>query len=145
MPAVFRPSLSQRHFTTELYSRPLKNSYFKVYTDTKHAWCKSFSFHAATKPFHAKQQIVHGTHTKSMKYITTLPGAQTFLRKTRYIHYSINVSTIGNLHLKLGYTLQKRPNNTPFWHQSHFMQTVRLCIVVGTHTKGIKHTNIVRC
>ena len=36
-------------------------------------------------------------------------------------------------------------NNTPFWHQSHFMQTIRLYIVVGTHTKGMKHTNIVRC
>ena len=45
-------------------------------------------------------------------------------------------------------TLQKRPrrgvNNTPFWHQSHFMQTIRLYTVVGTHTKGIKYTNIVR-
>ena len=46
-------------------------------------------------------------------------------------------------------TLQKRQrqgvNNTPFWHQSHFMQTVRLYIVAGTHTKGMKRTNTVRC
>ena len=139
MAAVFRLSLSQRHFTTELYSRPLKNSYFEVYTDTKHVWYKSFSFHAATKPFHAKQQIVHGTHKKSMKYTTTLWGVQTCLRKTRGIHHSTNVSTIGNLHLKSGPTLQKRPwrdvNNTPFWQQSHFMQTIRLHSSWYTHKR----------
>ena len=36
-------------------------------------------------------------------------------------------------------------NNAPFWQQSHFMQTIRLYVVVGTHIKGQKHTNIVRC
>ena len=80
--------------------------------------------------------------------MTILWGAHTFLRKTRGTHH-INVSTIGNLHLKSGYTLQKRPRqgvtNIPCWHQSHFMQTIRLYIVVGTHTKGMKHNNIVRC
>ena len=69
--------------------------------------------------------------------------------KTRCTHHNINVSTIGNLHLNSGSTLQKRPrrgvNNTPFWHQSHFMQTIRLYIVAGTHTKGMKRTNTVRC
>ena len=81
--------------------------------------------------------------------MTILWGAHTFLRKTRCTHHNINVSTIGNLHLKSGYTLQKRPrqgvNNIPCWHQSHFMQTIRLYIVVATHTKGMKHTSIVRC
>ena len=50
--------------------------------------------------------------------------------KTTCIHYNINISTTGKLHLKLGSTLQKLPrwgvNNTPFWQQSHFMQTIGL-------------------
>ena len=41
-----------------------KTLIFEVYTDTKHAWYKSFSFHVATKPFHAKQQTVRGTLKK---------------------------------------------------------------------------------
>ena len=47
--------------------------------------------------------------------------------------------------LKIGLDSPENVNNTPFWHQSHFMQTIRLYIVVGTHIKGLKHTNIVRC
>ena len=65
-----------------------------------------------------------------MKYTTTLWGAQTFLRKTRCIHNNVSISTTENRHLKSGSTLQKLPgwgvNNTPFWQQRHFMQTIRL-------------------
>ena len=110
--------------------------------DTKHAWYNSFSFHSATKPFHAKQQTAW--------YTTTPWGAQTFLRKKKTsILNNDNISATENLHLKSGSALHKLPgwgvNNTPFWQQSHFMQTIRLQRVVGTHTKGIKHTNIVGC
>ena len=47
--------------------------------------------------------------------------------------------------LKIRLDSPENVNNTPFWHQSHFMQTIRLHKVVGTHTKGMKHTNIERC
>ena len=44
--------------------------------------------------------------------------------------------------LKIGLDSPENVNNTPFWHQSHFMQTIRLHKVVGTRTKGMKHTNM---
>ena len=138
--------------TTELYSRPLQIFYFEVHIDTKHAWYGSFSFRAATKPFHAKQQTVHGTHKKSMKYTTTLWSAHTCLRKTTRIHHYISISTKGNLHLKSVSTLQKLPRRGVIYIILHFgNRTIsckllgRLCIVAGTHTKGMKHTNVVRC
>ena len=66
-------------------------------------------------------------HTKKYKVhndIVRCTGKQTC------ICYNINISTTGNLHLKLGSTLQKLPrwgvNNTPFWQQSYFMQTIGL-------------------
>ena len=106
------PSLSQRHLTTELYSRPLKSSYFEVYTETKYAWYNSFSFHAATKPFHAKitQNITLCTvHTQKVRnvydYCEVLPF---FLIKTTYIHHNINISATGSTHLKSGPTLKEK-------------------------------------
>ena len=74
-------------------------------------------FHSATKPFHAKQQ-------KSMSCTDFSQENSMHTLQHQYI------STTGNLHLKPGSTLQKLPgwgvNNTPFWQQSHFMQTIRL-------------------
>ena len=85
-----------------------------------------------------------------MKYTTLLWGAHTFLRKTRCTHHNINVSTIGNLQLKSGYSPETSKAGCIFI--SHVgtrdiscKQLDCTCIVVGIHTKGMKHTNIVRC
>ena len=130
MAAFFHPSLSQCHFSTELYSRPLKISYLKLTQTPNMLGTKVSDFMQQQNHFMQNNKTVHGKHKKSIKYTTTLWGPHTFLRKTRCIHHNINVSTIGNLHLKSGSTLQKCPrqgvNNTPFWQQSHFMRTIRL-------------------
>ena len=144
MAAFFHPSLSQRHFSTELYSRLLKISYLKLTQTPNMLGTKVSDFMQQQNHFMQNNKTVHGKHKKSIKYTTTLWGPHTFLRKTRCIHHNISVSTIRNPHLKSGSILQKIPR-WGVWQQSHFMQTVRLCIVVGTHTKGMKHTNIVRC
>ena len=74
------------------YSRPLKSSYFEVYTDTKYVWYNSFSFHAATKPFHAKitQNITLCTvHTQKVRNVYDYCEVLLFsLNKTTYIYTS---------------------------------------------------------
>ena len=42
------------------------------FTQTPKCLVKRFRFHAETKPFLAKQQTMHGKHTKSMNYTTIL-------------------------------------------------------------------------
>ena len=92
----FTPSLSQCHLTTELYSRPLKSSYFEVYTDTtfKYVWYNSFSFHATTKPFHAKitQNITFCTvHTQKVRNIYQYCEVLLFFSTKQHIYITTSI------------------------------------------------------
>ena len=90
----FTPSLSQHHLTTELYSRPLKSSYFEVYTDTKYVWHNSFSFHAATNPFHAKitQNITFCTvHTQKVWNIYHYCEVLLFFSTKQHIYITTSI------------------------------------------------------
>ena len=64
MAAVFHPSLSQWPFHHRVVQQTIEKLLFEVYIDIKHAWYYRFSFHSVTKPCHAKQHAVHGTHKK---------------------------------------------------------------------------------
>ena len=109
----------------ELYSRPLKSSDFEVYTDTKYVWHNSFSFHAATNPFHAKitQNITFCTvHTQKVRNVDKYCEVLLFsLNKTTYIHHNINISATGSTHLKSSPTLKEKltggVNSIPFWQE----------------------------
>ena len=90
----FTPSLSQCHLTTELYSRPLKSSYFEVYTDTKYAWYNSFSFHAATKTLHAKitQSITLCTvHTQKIQNVYNYCEVLLFFSTKQHIYITTSI------------------------------------------------------
>ena len=118
------PPLSQRHLTPELYSRPLKSSYFEVYTDTKYVWYNRFSFHAATKPFHAKitQNITFCTvHTQKVRNVYQYCEVLLFFSTKQHIHHNINISATGSTHLKSGPTRKEKltggVNSIPFWQE----------------------------
>ena len=125
----------QRHLTTELYSRPLKSSYFEVYTDTKYVWYNSFSFHAATKPFHAKttQNITLCTvHTQKVRNVyhycevLLFPHQNNIYTSHQYICYrkhSFKIRPDSQRKTHRGCKLYTMLARGPF------MQTMKMCTV----------------
>ena len=129
LPAINYSSLSftQLHLTTELYSRPLKSSYFEVYTDTKYVWYNSLSFHAATKPFqyfHAKitQNITLCTvHTQKVRNVYDYCEVLLFFSTKQHVYITTSIYLLQEDSLKSGLTLKEKltggVNSIPFWQE----------------------------
>ena len=126
------------------YSRPLKSSYFEVYTDTKYVWYNSFSFHAATKPFHAKitQNITLCTvHTQKVRNVYDYCEVLLFFSTKQhiYIHHNINISATGSTHLKSGPTLKEKLTGGVNWVY-HFGKRAFHANYENVHSTYIKRT-----